>query len=73
MTGPVFTMRGAAVRFVLANEMVSSAVLGPKDVSQLQQLVGEAGTEPPLSDRRIAHAASRRAHASWRGDSEVTV
>jgi aryl-alcohol dehydrogenase-like predicted oxidoreductase len=59
MTGPVFTMRGAAVRFVLANEMVSSAVLGPKDVSQLQQLVGEAGTEPPyLTDESLTQLAA---------------
>jgi aryl-alcohol dehydrogenase-like predicted oxidoreductase len=47
VAGDVLTLRAAAVRFVLATEMVSSAVLGPKNVSQLEQLVREAGTEPP--------------------------
>jgi aryl-alcohol dehydrogenase-like predicted oxidoreductase len=47
VTGNVLTMRAAAVRFVLSNEVVSSAVLGPKSVAQLEQLVREAGTEPP--------------------------
>jgi aryl-alcohol dehydrogenase-like predicted oxidoreductase len=47
VTGNVLTMRAAALRFVLANEVVSSAVLGPKNVSQLEQLVREAGNEPP--------------------------
>jgi len=47
VTGNVLTLRAAAVRFVLANEMVSSAVLGPKSVVQLEQLVREAGPEPP--------------------------
>jgi aryl-alcohol dehydrogenase-like predicted oxidoreductase len=47
VAGDVLTLRAAAVRFVLANELVSSAVLGPKSVPQLEQLVREAGTEPP--------------------------
>jgi aryl-alcohol dehydrogenase-like predicted oxidoreductase len=47
VAGDVLTLRAAALRFVLANEMVSSAVLGPKSVVQLEQLVREAGTEPP--------------------------
>jgi aryl-alcohol dehydrogenase-like predicted oxidoreductase len=44
--GDVHTMRGAAVRFVLANHLVSSAVLGPKSVEQLEQLVRETGAGP---------------------------
>jgi aryl-alcohol dehydrogenase-like predicted oxidoreductase len=47
VSGDVLTLRAAALRFVLANEVVSSAVLGPKSVEQLEQLVREAGTEPP--------------------------
>jgi aryl-alcohol dehydrogenase-like predicted oxidoreductase len=59
VTGPVFTMRGAAVRFVLANEMVSSAVLGPKSVTQLEELVGEVGTGPPyLTDEALTQLAT---------------
>jgi aryl-alcohol dehydrogenase-like predicted oxidoreductase len=44
--GEVHTMRGAAVRFVLANHLVSAAVLGPRDVTQLEQLVRETGGGP---------------------------
>jgi aryl-alcohol dehydrogenase-like predicted oxidoreductase len=56
---PVFTMRSAAVRFVLANEMVSSAVLGPKNVNQLEELVGESGTGPPyLTDEVLTQLAA---------------
>ena len=59
VNGPVLTMRAAAVRFVLANEMVSSAVLGPKNVGQLEELVGEVGTGPPyLSDEALTRLAT---------------
>jgi aryl-alcohol dehydrogenase-like predicted oxidoreductase len=52
--GEVFTMRGAAVRFVLANHVVSGAVLGPRSVEQLTQLVRETGAGPRyLSDDDI--------------------
>ncbi len=45
--GPVPTVRAVAVRFALANDDVSSAVLGPRNVQQLDQLVREAGRAPP--------------------------
>lgn len=44
--GDVRTLRGAAVRYVLANHLVSSAILGPKSVEQLEQLVRETGGGP---------------------------
>ena len=44
--GDVPTLRAAAVRFVLANNLVSSAVLGPRTVEQLEQLVREVGMGP---------------------------
>jgi aryl-alcohol dehydrogenase-like predicted oxidoreductase len=44
--GDVHTLRGAAVRFVLANHLVSAAVLGPRTVEQLEQLVRETGGGP---------------------------
>jgi aryl-alcohol dehydrogenase-like predicted oxidoreductase len=44
--GDVITLRSAAVRFVLANAIVSSAVLGPRSVSQLEELVREVGMGP---------------------------
>lgn len=45
--GPVVSLRAAALRFVLANERVSSLVLGPRSTMQIDQLVREAGKEPP--------------------------
>jgi aryl-alcohol dehydrogenase-like predicted oxidoreductase len=45
--GPIQSMRSAALRFVLENSQVSSAVLGPRSCAQLDQLVREAGRSPP--------------------------
>jgi aryl-alcohol dehydrogenase-like predicted oxidoreductase len=39
-------MRAASVRFVLSNALVSSAVLGPRTVAQLEELVREVGMGP---------------------------
>ncbi len=44
--GDVPTMRAAAIRFVLANRIVSCAVLGPRNVTQLEDLVREVGMGP---------------------------
>jgi aryl-alcohol dehydrogenase-like predicted oxidoreductase len=44
--GEVPTLRAAALRFVLANPLVSSAVIGPRSRVQLDQLVREAGQGP---------------------------
>jgi aryl-alcohol dehydrogenase-like predicted oxidoreductase len=44
--GDVMTLRAAAVRFVLANSIVSSAVLGPRSVAQLEEIVREVGSGP---------------------------
>lgn len=44
--GDVRTLRGAAVRYALANHLVSAAVLGPRTVEQLEQLVRETGGGP---------------------------
>lgn len=47
MGGPMPTMRSVALRFVLSNDRVTSAVLGPRNVHQLDQLVRDAGRAPP--------------------------
>ncbi|HTA90280.1 MAG TPA: aldo/keto reductase [Polyangiaceae bacterium] len=47
VAGSVTSLRAAALRFVLANERVSSAVLGPRGALQLDQLLRDAGKEPP--------------------------
>jgi aryl-alcohol dehydrogenase-like predicted oxidoreductase len=44
--GEVATLRAAAVRFVLSNNIVSSAVLGPRNVEQLEDIVREVGMGP---------------------------
>jgi aryl-alcohol dehydrogenase-like predicted oxidoreductase len=44
--GDVVSMRAAAVRFALANHLVSAAVLGPRTIKQLEQLVREVGAGP---------------------------
>jgi len=43
----VTTQRSVALRYVLANEDVSTVVTGPKNSLQLDQLVREAGKGPP--------------------------
>ncbi len=51
----VLTLRAVALRFVLANDLVSSAVIGPRSVMQLEQLAREAGKGPPyLLDAALA-------------------
>lgn len=45
--GPAPTMRSVALRYVLQNERVSAAVLGPRNSTQLDQLVRDAGRMPP--------------------------
>jgi len=53
--GDVASLRAAAVRFALANHLVSAAVLGPRSVLQLEQLVREVGAGPTyLSDSDLA-------------------
>jgi aryl-alcohol dehydrogenase-like predicted oxidoreductase len=57
--GDVLTMRSAALRYVLSNERVSAAVLGPRNVSQLEQLVREAGAPPYLDADRLGRLPQR--------------
>jgi len=65
----VSSLRGAALRFVLSNHLVSTAVLGPRSVLQLDQLVNEAGKGPPyLDEDRLARLPVRLSEAgvnSW--------
>jgi len=53
--GHVSTLRGAAVRYALANHVVSTAILGPKSTQQLDALVRETGGGPTyLPDKDLA-------------------
>ena len=60
VAGPIVSVRAAALRFTLANNLVSSAILGPRTVAQLEQLVREAGEGPPyLRDTALAELSAR--------------
>lgn len=62
ISGDVRTLRSAALRFVLENELVGSAILGPRFSMQLDQLVREAGREPPyLSEGKLSALEQRLA------------
>ena len=68
VTGSVTSLRAAALRYALSEEGISSVVIGPKSTLQLDQLVRDAGKEPPyLStdaklalDRRLANVGLHR-------------
>ena len=54
------TLRAIALRFALANERVSSVVLGPRTSLQLDQLVREAKREPPyIEPQRLSELRER--------------
>ena len=59
---PVPSLRALALRYVLDQALVSSAVLGPRSLVQLDQLVREAGHGPPYLDPAlVGRLASRLA------------
>ncbi|HVU04633.1 MAG TPA: aldo/keto reductase [Polyangiaceae bacterium] len=51
--GEILTQRAASLRYVLANGLVSSVLLGAKSVVQLDQLVREAGRPPYLTKQHL--------------------
>jgi len=59
-SGPVQTVRAVALRFVLEQERVSSAILGPRSVAQLDQLVRESGRQPPYIQRGLLQVLEAR-------------
>jgi aryl-alcohol dehydrogenase-like predicted oxidoreductase len=53
--GEVATMRSAAIRYVLSSSIVTSAVLGPRSVRQIEDVVREIGVGPVyLRDAALA-------------------
>lgn len=60
VVGPVRSLRALALRFALANHIVSSVVIGPRSVPQLEQLVRDAGSGPPyLRDTALTDMTNR--------------
>jgi aryl-alcohol dehydrogenase-like predicted oxidoreductase len=58
--GDVSNMRAVALRYVLAEPLVSSAVLGPRKSQQLDQLLRDAGKSPPYLAKESVAALERR-------------
>ncbi len=58
--GDVMTIRSGALRFVMSNRAVSSAILGPRSGLQLDQLVREAGKGPPYLSEDALSALDAR-------------
>jgi aryl-alcohol dehydrogenase-like predicted oxidoreductase len=59
-SGGIAGLRAVALRYVLSNELVSTAVLGPRRGQQLDQLVREAGKQPPYLPPENIAALERR-------------
>ena len=62
VAGQVLSMRAAAIRYVLADEQVSCALLGPRNSAQIDQMVRETADLPHLNpgalealERRLVH------------------
>jgi aryl-alcohol dehydrogenase-like predicted oxidoreductase len=58
----VTSLRAAALRFVLTNDVVASAVLGPRNALQLDQLLRDSGKEPPYLTEEAMNALEARLH-----------
>lgn len=73
LAGPVQSVRAVALRFVLEHDRVASAILGPRSVAQLDQLVREAGRQPPYLPRNAMNALEHalRSHGLSLGDEEA--
>jgi len=48
--GEITSLRAAALRYALSETALSSVVIGPRSAVQLDQLVRDAGKEPPYMD-----------------------
>jgi aryl-alcohol dehydrogenase-like predicted oxidoreductase len=48
--GDVTSLRAAALRYALSESALSSVIIGPRSAVQLDQLVRDAGKEPPYLD-----------------------
>jgi aryl-alcohol dehydrogenase-like predicted oxidoreductase len=58
--GDVTSMRAAALRYVLEQPAISSVVIGPRSTLQLDQLVRDAGKQPPYLQEGAKASLERR-------------
>ncbi len=61
--GPLPTLRSVALRFVLSQDRVTSAVLGPRNMQQLDQLIRDAGRAPPYMSAETSSDLERALEA----------
>jgi aryl-alcohol dehydrogenase-like predicted oxidoreductase len=67
VNGDVTSLRAAALRFALSEPALSAVVIGPRSAVQLDQLVRDAGKEPPyLSPDSKSALAARLANVGIR-------
>jgi aryl-alcohol dehydrogenase-like predicted oxidoreductase len=60
VAGDVTSLRAAALRYALSEPALSSVVIGPRSAVQLDQLVRDAGKEPPYLSDDSKSALERR-------------
>jgi len=58
--GDVTSLRAAALRYALSEPALSSVVIGPRSAVQLDQLLRDAGKEPPYLSEDSRNALNRR-------------
>ncbi len=58
--GEISSLRAAALRYALSEPALSSVVIGPRSAVQLDQLLREAGKEPPYLQEDARSALARR-------------
>lgn len=58
--GDIMSLRAAALRFALSEPALSAVVIGPRSAVQLDQLLRDAGKEPPYMDDDARMALSHR-------------
>jgi aryl-alcohol dehydrogenase-like predicted oxidoreductase len=58
--GEVTSLRAAALRYALAQAALSAVVIGPRNAVQLDQLVRDAGKEPPYLTEAVKYAIELR-------------
>jgi aryl-alcohol dehydrogenase-like predicted oxidoreductase len=56
-------LRSVALRFVLSQDRVTSAVLGPRNMQQLDQLIRDAGRAPPYMSAETSSDLERALEA----------
>lgn len=63
VSGDIPSLRAAAVRYALTPSCVSSVLLGPRSVAQLDQLVRDAQADPPyFSEQKLSGLEGRLSH-----------